>query len=188
MKRIQTLIQSLLLVSALTVRWKRFRRFQFRRRFLRRWKWNLFKPFPTMKLRKSVSFPWHVNVKVDLTSLWMWISAHRCPHRHPYRSLANRGSEGASASCATYEDIEYCYSGYSGVAGQPENEYIHINGTTNREVKMLAFGYAGDAQVEYSGKLLLTVWMPDRVNLIRPSSKMMWWRWEPFPPGKKMSG
>lgn len=64
----------------------------------------------------------------------------------PY-GLLNQSSE----ACATHAGLEYCYSGYNGVDGQRGNEWIQLNGVSNRELMMTAFGYnAGYAQVTYS--------------------------------------
>ena len=58
---------------------------------------------------------------------------------------------GANEECTTYEDVIYCYSGYNGVNGNPGDEWIRIEGDTNREVEMRVYGYqAGDAEVTYS--------------------------------------
>ena len=58
---------------------------------------------------------------------------------------------GASEECTTYEGVEYCYSGYNGDGVNLGNEWIRVNGTTNRELTMRAYGYAsGNALVEYS--------------------------------------
>ena len=52
--------------------------------------------------------------------------------------------------CATYEGVEYCYSGYNGDGTRLGNEWIKIRGVTNRELTMSAFGYvAGQATVNY---------------------------------------
>ncbi len=59
---------------------------------------------------------------------------------------------GPTEDCATWQGVEYCWSGYNGdgtVSGLG-NEWIEIHGVTNRELTMKAFGYAaGDAVVEY---------------------------------------
>ena len=60
---------------------------------------------------------------------------------------------GATEACTTYEGVEYCYSGYNGdqTPNGKGNEWIRVNGTTNRELIMRAYGYqAGNALVEYS--------------------------------------
>ena len=58
---------------------------------------------------------------------------------------------GAGEECTTYEGVEYCYSGYNGDGTGLGNEWIEVRGTTNRPLKMKAFGYAaGDALVEYA--------------------------------------
>ena len=50
----------------------------------------------------------------------------------------------------TYNGVPIEYSGYDGVGGQKGHEYIEIEGTTNRDFVMKAFGYAaGLAQVDY---------------------------------------
>ncbi len=60
---------------------------------------------------------------------------------------------GPSGGCTTYEGVEFCWSGYNGdqtPAGKG-NEFIEINGTTNRPLLMKAYGYqAGDSDVTYS--------------------------------------
>jgi hypothetical protein len=64
----------------------------------------------------------------------------------PYGLLNQRSEE-----CATYEGLEYCYSGFNGVDGERGNEWIQLNGVSNRELMMTAYGYdAGYAQVYYS--------------------------------------
>lgn len=53
-------------------------------------------------------------------------------------------------ACTTYEGLEYCYSGFNGVNGERGHEWISINGVSNRELVMTAYGYnAGYAQVNY---------------------------------------
>ncbi|MEC9464630.1 MAG: PPC domain-containing protein, partial [Myxococcota bacterium] len=56
----------------------------------------------------------------------------------------------AGQGCTTYEGLEYCYSGYEGDGTNFGHEWIQINGNTNRNLTMKAFGYAaGNAQVNY---------------------------------------
>ncbi len=60
---------------------------------------------------------------------------------------------GPANGCATYEGVEYCWSGYNGdqTANGKGNEFIQINGTTNRSLVMKAYGYqAGNSDVTYS--------------------------------------
>jgi hypothetical protein len=58
---------------------------------------------------------------------------------------------GPSESCTTYEQVQYCYSGYNGDGSNFGNEWIEIRGTSNRAIQMKAYGYeAGNAKVEYS--------------------------------------
>ena len=58
---------------------------------------------------------------------------------------------GHGHGCTDYQGLEYCYSGYNGDGSGSGHEYIKIAGTTNRPVKMFAYGYApGNALVEYS--------------------------------------
>ncbi len=58
---------------------------------------------------------------------------------------------GDSFACATYKDVEYCYSGYNGLDGNWGKEQIEIRGNSNRTLVMKAFGYqAGDADVTYA--------------------------------------
>jgi len=66
----------------------------------------------------------------------------------------NRGILGNSKDheTAVYQGLEYEYSGFNGdQEGNKGHEYIYINGKTNRNLVMKAFGYqAGRATVEYS--------------------------------------
>ena len=63
----------------------------------------------------------------------------------PYGLLSDRSEE-----CTVYEGLEYCYSGFNGVNGERGNEWIRLNGVSNRELMMTAYGYnAGYAQVYY---------------------------------------
>lgn len=57
----------------------------------------------------------------------------------------------AGEACTDYEGVRYCYSGYNGYGGLGTgHEYIRIEGDTNRELEMRAFGYeAGEAEVNY---------------------------------------
>ena len=60
---------------------------------------------------------------------------------------------GSAESCTTYEDVEYCWSGYNGDGTNYGNEWIEIKGETNRTLVMKAYGYAaGTALVDYSWK------------------------------------
>ena len=58
---------------------------------------------------------------------------------------------GAGESCTNYEGVRYCYSGYNGHGGLGKgHEYIRIEGDTNRELEMRAYGYeSGAAEVNY---------------------------------------
>lgn len=59
---------------------------------------------------------------------------------------------GPDEACTTFDDVEYCWSGYNGDGSSTGlgNEWIEIHGVTNRSLTMKAFGYAaGDAVVEY---------------------------------------
>lgn len=50
-----------------------------------------------------------------------------------------------------YGDVEYTYSGYNGVGGQYGNEFITVNGVTNRLLEMRLYAFkGGTAQVFYS--------------------------------------
>ena len=60
---------------------------------------------------------------------------------------------GAAEACVTWNDVEYCWSGYNGDQsdGGYGNEWIEIHGETNNSLVMQAFGYQpGTADVEYS--------------------------------------
>ncbi len=58
---------------------------------------------------------------------------------------------GASTQSTNYQDMTIEWSGYSGDATSPGNEYIKISGKSTRNLTMKAFGYeAGFATVEYS--------------------------------------
>ncbi|HIA01280.1 MAG TPA: hypothetical protein EYN66_05135, partial [Myxococcales bacterium] len=57
---------------------------------------------------------------------------------------------GAGEECTTYKGVEYCYSGYNGDGTNLGHEWIKVNGATNRELVMKAYGFkSGDALVEY---------------------------------------
>lgn len=59
---------------------------------------------------------------------------------------------GATEDCTTYEGVTYCWSGYNGgqAPGTLGNEWIRINGDSNRDVRLLVYGYqAGDSEVTY---------------------------------------
>ena len=57
---------------------------------------------------------------------------------------------GAGRACTEYKGVEYCYSGYNGIDGRLGKESIEVNGDTNTELVMRAYGYvAGDARVTY---------------------------------------
>lgn len=58
---------------------------------------------------------------------------------------------GATEDCTRYQEAYYCYSGYRGANGRPGDEWIRIDGDTNRPLIVRAFGYrAGMANVTYS--------------------------------------
>lgn len=62
---------------------------------------------------------------------------------------------GLGEECTTYEGAEYCYSGYNGDGTNYGHEWIRVNGATNRQLVMKAFGYAaGEADVQYSWEAL----------------------------------
>ena len=72
---------------------------------------------------------------------------------HQIIAWPNGDLNAPTEGCTTYESVEYCYSGYNGdqTPNGKGNEWIRVNGTTNRELTMRAFGYqAGNALVEYS--------------------------------------
>lgn len=63
------------------------------------------------------------------------------------------GESGGAQHCASWNELEYCYSGWDGdqTSGGKGNEWITITGDTNRALTMKAFGYAaGNAVVTYS--------------------------------------
>ena len=61
----------------------------------------------------------------------------------PYGDL-----NGPTEECASYQGVRYCYSGYNGTGGDQGDEWIRVEGDTNRPLVMKAFGYAaGDAVV-----------------------------------------
>jgi hypothetical protein len=71
----------------------------------------------------------------------------------PIIEWPNGELSGPNEACTTWEDVEYCWSGYNGdgTPGGLGNEWIEIHGVTNRLLEMKAFGYAaGDAIVEYA--------------------------------------
>jgi hypothetical protein len=60
---------------------------------------------------------------------------------------------GATEDCTTWEGVTYCWSGYNGgqTSGTFGNEWIRINGDSNRDVQLKVYGYqAGDSDVTYS--------------------------------------
>lgn len=60
---------------------------------------------------------------------------------------------GHSLNSTVYQGVKYTYSGYNGggTSGTLGNEFIRIEGTTNRPLMMKAFSYAkGEANIEYS--------------------------------------
>jgi hypothetical protein len=68
-----------------------------------------------------------------------------------WASNGNHGMlNGSSRQSVTYNGVKYTYSGYNGNEGKKGDEYILIEGTTNSELTMKAFGYeAGNAPVTY---------------------------------------
>jgi len=63
------------------------------------------------------------------------------------------GDDGNAQACATWNDVQYCYSGWDGdqTPSGKGNEWITVTGDTNRPLTMKAFGYAaGNALVRYS--------------------------------------
>ena len=79
---------------------------------------------------------------------------------------------GATQGCATHQGLQYCYSGYNGVNGQPGNEWIEIKGDSNRVLVMKAFGYAaGNAKVSYSWLAVPTCNEIGSGSFTRPVSK-----------------
>ncbi len=76
---------------------------------------------------------------------------------HEIIAWPNGDLNGPDKACTTYQNVEYCYSGYNGFdsdgdgARELGSEKIEINGNTNRTLVMKAFGYeAGDAEVTYA--------------------------------------
>ena len=70
---------------------------------------------------------------------------------HEIIAWPNGDLNDAGQGCIDYNDVEYCYSGYDGVGGNPGHEFIQINGITNVALNMKAWGYeSGDAIVDYS--------------------------------------
>jgi len=60
---------------------------------------------------------------------------------------------GATEDCVTWDDVEYCWSGYNGgqSADTLGHEWIEVHGVTNRALTMRAYGYQpADAEVEYT--------------------------------------
>lgn len=60
---------------------------------------------------------------------------------------------GATEDCTTWQGVTYCWSGYNGgqTGATLGNEWIRINGDSNRDVELKVFGYqAGDSDVTYS--------------------------------------
>ena len=64
---------------------------------------------------------------------------------NPNGILSSSGYE-----CADYLGLEYCYSGYFGVDGNPGHEFITVSGITNRPLRFQVFGFqGGTGTVEY---------------------------------------
>lgn len=64
----------------------------------------------------------------------------------PYGEL-----NGPDYQCMNYGSMQICYSGYNGVGGEYGEEYIQINGDTDRDLMMSAYGYrSGQALVYYT--------------------------------------
>ncbi len=92
------------------------------------------------------------NIRIDLTSP-SDVDVQLIDEQTGHQIIAWPSGDlsGAGEACTTYHGVEYCYSGYNGVNGQLGNEWIQVNGVTNRKLIMKAFGYqAGDAVVEYA--------------------------------------
>jgi hypothetical protein len=94
------------------------------------------------------------GVRIDLTSpVDVDVQLIDVETGHALIAWPSGDLNGAGESCTDYQGVTYCYSGYNGVNGNQGNEFIEIKGTTNREMKMRAFGYqAGEALVDYSWK------------------------------------
>jgi|GEM_PF-5926692 hypothetical protein len=58
--------------------------------------------------------------------------------------------KGAGMESTSFNGVEVVYSGYNG-DGHPGNEYIHLNGVTQNDFTMRAYGYAaGEATISYT--------------------------------------
>jgi|GEM_PF-1498289 len=58
--------------------------------------------------------------------------------------------DGPDEECTQYKGATYCYSGYNGDGRNLGHEWIRVNGNTNRDVEMRAYGYeAGSANITY---------------------------------------
>ena len=144
------------------------------------------RPFPSIKPLKSASFPKGRPMKVELTSpkdvdiqLIDMLTDTAIVHWQ-------NGVVKGDASCGIFEGVEYCYSGYSGWPGNPEMSTSTSMEPPTGMSKCSPSDIRPGRLMEYSWEAPQTVWMPGKGNLIRPSSKMMWWRWEPFPPKKNV--
>ena len=92
------------------------------------------------------------NVRVQLRSdrdvdiqLVTRLTGERIIH-WPYGLL-----RGPSEACVEYAGNRYCYSGYNGDGSGQGHEWISVEGTTQVELEMRAFGYqGGTATVTYS--------------------------------------
>ena len=61
------------------------------------------------------------------------------------------GNNDGSEEAAQYKGLTYEYSGYNGDGKSLGNEYLRVNGVSNTELSMKAFGFAaGSAIISYS--------------------------------------
>lgn len=92
------------------------------------------------------------NVRIDLTSdKDVDVQLIDKETGHEIIAWPSGDLNGSGEACTTYEDVEYCYSGYNGDGENYGEEWIEIQGVSNRPMIMKAFGYAaGQADVTYS--------------------------------------
>lgn len=97
---------------------------------------------PAGKMSVSVRLESVVDVDVQLVDVAEGTEIVAWPN-----GLLNGGTKEST----TFQSLKYTYSGYQGDGTGLGNEYITVDGTTNRELRMRAFGYkAGNAKIMYS--------------------------------------
>jgi hypothetical protein len=92
------------------------------------------------------------NVRIQLTSaVDVDVQLFDKDTGHAIVAWPSGDLHGATQACATYQSVQYCYSGYNGDGTGAGHEWIEVRGDSNRTLVMKAFGYqAGSAGVVYT--------------------------------------